>query len=75
MNIKTSIGSLENFLKFQNTKIGEIFKKVIAKAVLAANNRVSIEEDWGVEINKPIRTGEGKKVRKAIADIGGMMPE
>ena len=51
------------------------FQKVIDKAVLAANNSVSSEEDWVVEINKPIRTGEGKKVRKAIADIGGMMPE
>ena len=51
------------------------FQKVIDKAVLAANNSVSSEEDWVVEINKPIRTGEGKKVRKAIADIGGTMPE
>ena len=51
------------------------FQKVIDKAVLAANNSVSSEEDWVVEINKPIRTGEGKEVRKAIVDIGGMMPE
>ena len=104
------------------------FQKVINKAVLSANNSVSSEEDWIVEINKPIKTGKGKeeiikdyklsryicylivqnanlfrinqtkqkllkdnvqgekeakdvhyevgkKVRKAIADIGGIMPE
>ena len=36
------------------------FQKVIDKAVLAANNSVSSEEDWVVEINKPIRTGKEK---------------
>lgn len=104
------------------------FQKVIDKAVLSANNSVSNEEDWVVEVNKPIKTGKGKeefikdyklsryicylivqnanlfrinqtkqkllkdnvqgekeakdvhyevgkKVRHAIADIGGMMPE
>ena len=37
------------------------FQKVIDKAVLAANNSISSEEDWVVEINKPIRTGKGKE--------------
>ena len=37
------------------------FQKVIDKAVLSANNSVSSEEDWLVEVNKPIKTGKGKK--------------
>ena len=37
------------------------FQKVIDKAVLAANNSVSSEVDWIVEINKPIKTGKGKE--------------
>ena len=37
------------------------FQKVIDKAVLSANNSVSNEEDWVVEINKPIKTGKGKE--------------
>ena len=37
------------------------FQKVIDKAVLSANNSVSSEEDWVVEINKPIKTGKGKE--------------
>ena len=37
------------------------FKKVIDKAVLSANNSISNETDWVVEINKPIKTGKGKK--------------
>ena len=37
------------------------FQKVIEKAVLSANNSVSSEEDWLVEINKPIKTGKGKE--------------
>ena len=37
------------------------FQKVIDKAVLAANNSVPSEEDWVVEVNKPIRTGKGKE--------------
>lgn len=37
------------------------FQKVIDKAVLSANNSVSNEEDWLVEVNKPIKTGKGKK--------------
>ena len=37
------------------------FQKVIDKAVLSANNSVSNEEDWVVEVNKPIKTGKGKK--------------
>ena len=37
------------------------FLKVIDKAVLSANNSVSNKEDWVVEVNKPIKTGKGKK--------------
>lgn len=37
------------------------FQKVIDKAVLSANNSVSNEEDWVVEVNKPIKTGKGKE--------------
>ena len=37
------------------------FQKVIEKAVLSVNNSVSSEEDWLVEINKPIKTGKGKE--------------
>src|SRR5574344_1199702 len=37
------------------------FQKVIDKAVLSANNTVSREEDWVVEVNKPIKTGKGKE--------------
>lgn len=37
------------------------FHKVIDKAVLSAKNSVSNEEDWVVEVNKPIRTGKGKE--------------
>ena len=34
------------------------FQKVIDKAVLSANNSVSNEEDWVVEVNKPIKTSK-----------------
>ena len=37
------------------------FQKVIDKAILSANNSVSNEEDWVVEVNKPIKTGKGKE--------------
>ena len=37
------------------------FQKVIDKAVLSANNSVSNEEDWVVEVNKPIKNGKGKE--------------
>ena len=37
------------------------FQKVIDKAVLSANNSLSSEEDWVVEVNKPIKTGKGKE--------------
>ena len=37
------------------------FQKVIDKAVLSANNSVSNEENWIVEVNKPIKTGKGKE--------------
>ena len=37
------------------------FKKVIDKAVLSAKNSVSREQDWVVEVNKPIKSGKGKE--------------
>ncbi len=36
------------------------FEKVIKKAIVAAENSVSQNEDWVVEVNKPIITGKGK---------------
>ena len=36
------------------------FKKVIDKAVTSANN-ISNQKDWIDEVNKPIKTGKGKK--------------
>ena len=36
------------------------FKKVIDKAVLSAKNSISNEDDWVVEVDKPIKTGKGK---------------
>ena len=37
------------------------FKKVIDKAIMSANNSIQGNEDWAVEINKPITTGKGKQ--------------
>ena len=37
------------------------FHKVIDKAVISAKNSVLNEEDWLVEVNKPIKTGKGKE--------------
>ena len=37
------------------------FEKVIKKAILAAENSVSKNEEWVVEVNKPIITGKGKE--------------
>ena len=37
------------------------FKKVIDKAITSAQNSVSFEENWVVEITKPIKTGKGKE--------------
>jgi len=37
------------------------FQKVIDKAVLSAKNSASNKNDWVVEVNKPIKTGRGKK--------------
>lgn len=36
------------------------YQKVIDKAVVSAKNSFSKEEDWVVEVNKPIKTGKGK---------------
>ena len=37
------------------------FQKVIDKAITSAQNSVSFEENWIVEITKPIKTGKGKE--------------
>ncbi len=37
------------------------FKKVIDKAIMSANNSIHGNEDWVVEVNKPIKTGKGKQ--------------
>ena len=37
------------------------FKKVIDKAKMSANNSIHGNEDWIVEVNKPIKTGKGKQ--------------
>ena len=53
---------LQKVLEYKDWKN---FQKVINKAILLANNSVSNEEDWVVEVNKPIESGKRKeKVRK-----------
>ena len=37
------------------------FQKVIDKAITAAKNSNAVEENWVVEVNKPIKTGKGKE--------------
>ena len=37
------------------------FQKVIDKAITSAQNSISFEENWIVEITKPIKTGKGKE--------------
>lgn len=37
------------------------FKKVIDKAKMSANNSIHGNEDWVVDVNKPIKTGKGKQ--------------
>ena len=37
------------------------FKKVIDKAIMSANNSIQGNEDWVVEVNKPITIGKGKQ--------------
>ena len=49
---------LQKVLKYKDWRN---FQKVIDKAVLSANNSVSNEGDWVVEVNKPIKTGKGKE--------------
>ena len=36
-------------------------QKVLNKAVISAQNSFSADEDWLVEVNKPIKTGKGKE--------------
>ena len=49
---------LQKILEYQDWRN---FKKVIDKAVISAKNSVSDKDDWIVEVNKPIKTGKGKK--------------
>ena len=37
------------------------FQRIIDKSVTSANNNISGEEDWVVEVNKPIKTCKGKE--------------
>ena len=37
------------------------FQKVIDKSVISAQNSISFQVNWVVEVNKPIKTGKGKK--------------
>ncbi len=37
------------------------FDNVIKKAIISANNSKNKDDDWVIEINKPITTGRGKK--------------
>lgn len=37
------------------------FEKVINKAVISAENSINVDEDWVVEVSKPIKTGKGKE--------------
>ena len=37
------------------------FEKVINKSVVSAKNSINIDENWVVEVNKPIKTGKGKE--------------
>ncbi len=61
MIMEMNIGMHVNYKKVLEYKDWRNFQKVIDKAVLSANNSISSEEDWVVEINKPIKTGKGKE--------------
>ena len=37
------------------------FQRIIDKSVTSANNNISDEEDWVVEVNKPIKTCKSKE--------------
>ncbi len=37
------------------------FERVINKAIISAKNSTDIDENWVVEVNKPIKTGKGKE--------------
>ena len=49
---------LQKVLEYKDWKN---FNKVIDKAIISANNSIHDNEDWVVEINKPIKTGKGKQ--------------
>ena len=49
---------LQKVLKYSDWRN---FQKVIDKAILSANNSVSSKNNWIVDVNKPIKTGKGKK--------------
>ena len=44
------------------------FKKVIDKAIMSANNSIQGNEDWVVEVNKPITTGKGKQEYDSLSE-------
>ena len=54
-------GTLKNILNNGWYKDWRNFEKVIKKAILAAENSISKNEEWVVEVNKPIKTGKGKE--------------
>ena len=47
------------------------FKKVINKAIIAANNSVSSDGNWVVEVNRPIKTEN----IKLLTLLGGQLYE
>ena len=51
------------------------FEKVINKADFSAKNSNKNDNYWVVEVNTPIITGKGKKVRDTIKELNGTMPE
>ncbi len=66
MIMEMNIGMHVNYKKVLEYKDWRNFQKVIDKAVLSANNSVSNEEDWVVEVNKPIKTKGKKNLLKTI---------
>ena len=52
------VRELQKVLEYKDWKN---FQKVLNKAVISAQNSISADEDWLVEVNKPIKTGKGKE--------------
>ena len=53
-----NFGMHVNYKKVLEYKDWRNFQKVIDKAVTSAQNSISVEEDWVVEVNNPIKTGK-----------------